>query len=109
MKRYSIFLAEEAENDLLDIYTYIACHDSVNKAEAVLSRLENTYAALSSFPQRGHIVKELKSCGVQIYRELSLNPYRIIYEVLDHHVRVHAILDGRRNLQDHLQFRFLGA
>ena len=35
-------------------------------------------------------------------RETIVAPYRIIYEVDERRVLIHAVVDGRRDLHDHL-------
>lgn len=107
MKKYRVFSVAEAEQDLLDIYDYVAAYDSVEKAEELLQRLEAACHRLTTFPRRGRIPPELERTGVLQYREVFHGPYRIIYEIVGDEVYVHGILDGRRELQELLQFRLL--
>ena len=53
--------------------------------------------------------KELLDLGIQEYRELQYDPYRIIYRVLGRNVYVLVIADGRRDMQTLLQRRLLQA
>ena len=46
--------------------------------------------------------------GVFDFREVFLKPYRIIYEIGEKTVFIHAVFDGRRNCEDLLQQRLLG-
>lgn len=107
MKKYRVFSVAEAEQDLLDIYDYVAAYDSVNKAEELLQRLESACHRLATFPRRGRIPPELERIGVLQYREVFYKPYRIIYEIVRNEVYIHGIFDGRRELQELLQFRLL--
>jgi toxin ParE1/3/4 len=46
--------------------------------------------------------------GVFDFREVFFKPYRILYEIREKTVFIHAVLDGRRNWEDLLQQRLLG-
>ena len=81
MKRYRVRVIEDAEHDLIDIYRYIACHDSVENAEYVLEQLESLCSRLTELPERGHAPPELDRIGVTNYREVNFKPYRVIYTV----------------------------
>lgn len=107
MKRYRVQLVEDAEQDLIDIYRYVATHDSVEKAAHLLDRLESLCARLAGLPKRGHIPPELGRIGVTAYREVYFKPYRVIYEVIGQDVFIHCVLDGRRDMQSLLQRRLL--
>ena len=107
MKRYRVRVIEDAENDLLDIYAYIATHDSVEKGLNVVDKLEALCHTLAELPLRGHIPKELVRVGVGNYLEVHFKPYHVIYEVRSRDVVVHCILDGRRDLQSLLERRLL--
>lgn len=54
MKRYRVPIAEEAEQDLIDIYSYVAIHDSVEKAAYVLDQLEPLCSSLAELPLRAY-------------------------------------------------------
>ena len=105
--RYAVLLAREAEDDLVDIHRHIAESDSVDEADRVLTRIERICGELRRFPHRGHVPPELERIGVLEFREAHFKPYRIVYEVVGARVYVHAILDGRRDLQDLLARRLL--
>ena len=103
MTRYRVRVSEEAEQDLIDIYRYLAIHDSVEKAAYILEQLEQLCSSLAELPVRGHIPPELDRIGVTNYREVHFKPYRVIYEVIGQDVFVHRILDGRRDMQSLLE------
>lgn len=103
MTRYRVRVSEEAEQDLIDIYRYVAIHDSVEKAAYVLEQLEPLCSSLAELPMRGHIPPELDRIGVTNYREVHFKPYRVIYEVIGQDVFVHCVLDGRRDMQSLLE------
>jgi len=105
VKHYRVRLAEDAKQDLIDIYRYIAFHDSVEKAAYVLDQLESLCARLTELPERGHIPLELDRIGVARYREIHFKPYRVIYEVTKQEVFIHCVIDGRRDMQSLLERR----
>ena len=105
MKIYRIRITNDAEDDLFDIYDYIARHDSVERANYVLDKLESLIISLDKTPTRGHTPPELDRIGVKEYKELHFKPYRVIYQIIDGIVVVHACLDGRRDMQTLLERR----
>ena len=107
MKHYRVRLSEEAEQDLIDIYRYIALHDCVENANYVLDQLESLCSRLTDMPERGHIPPELDRIGITSYREVNFKPYRGIYEVIRQDVFVHCILDGRRDIPSLLERRLI--
>ena len=107
MRSYRVRIVEDAEQDLVDIYTYIARNDSTDKAAYVLDHLENLCLQLAELPLRGHVPPELDRIGVTAYREIHFKPYRVIYQVRGLEVFVHCALDGRRDLQSLLERRLL--
>jgi len=107
MTNYEVFIIADAEEDLFEIYNYVAIHDSSKKAEKLIDNLEKTCSTLITFPNRGHIPPELERIGIFEYQEIHYKPYRIIYQIIESTVYVHCILDARRNLQQLLQERLL--
>jgi toxin ParE1/3/4 len=69
--------------------------------------LETAVNNLAEFPDRGSIPKELLALGIRQYRQVIEKPYRIIYETDSNKIIVHAILDGRRDMQSLLIQRIL--
>jgi toxin ParE1/3/4 len=104
---HAVFLIAEAEDDIFDIYRFVAAHDSSGKAENLFTRLRQTIDFLSELPGRGHVPPELDRIDVREFLEIHFKPYRIIYQIVESNVFVHAVLDGRRELQDILQRRLL--
>ena len=100
MGNKSVYWTSIARSDLDAIINYIAV-DSVIKALAVLGKLEKKAASLSAQSGRGRIVPELKTIGINHYRELIVKPWRIVYRVESDRVLIMAVLDSRRDL-DHL-------
>jgi toxin ParE1/3/4 len=104
----TVIMLPETTDDLANLYSYVARHDSIAHADMLLSKLEDTCATLGDNPQRGHVVPELKRIFVEGFREIHYKPYRVIFQIAGETVYVHAILDGRRELQAFLERRLLG-
>lgn len=105
--KYRVHLIEDAEQDLLEIFVYGAQNDSIERAEYVFKRLKERCDQLKQFPHRGHIPTELHFIGIQDFLEVTMKPYRIMYQILDKNVLIHCILDGRRDMQTLLNERML--
>ena len=104
---YEVLIISDAEEDIYEIYNYVATYDSVEKAKYLITKVKETCYSLSTFPNRGHIPPELERIGVFDYKEIHFKPYRIIYQIIESKVYVHCILDGRRDFQQLLQKRLL--
>lgn len=107
IKRYNVYFIEQAENDLYEIFSYVAIRDSGTAAEKLFQKLAEQCMKLEYMPERGGYPKELTRVGIVEFRELNVKPFRIIYQLLDKDVYIHAILDGRRDLEEHLMGRLL--
>lgn len=107
MKRYRVRVIEDAELDLIDIYTYVAANDSGEKAQYVLDQLQTLCLSLDKLATRSHIPPELEHIGVTTYRQVHFKPYRVIYQISGQDVYIHCVLDGRRDMQSLLERRLL--
>jgi len=107
--KYEVLVLAEAEDDLVELYDFIAAEDAPSKAEALLVQLEKACASLDRFPERGRIPPELRRIGVSLYREILLGPYRIVYRIGSRSVHIYAVLDGRRDLTQTLERRLIGS
>jgi len=104
---YHINILEEAEQDLRDIYYYVAYNDSKANALSLLDELESACFRLENFPKRGIVPHELKEIGIIDYLQVICFSYRIIYQIEQQQVFIHAVLDGRRDMPSLLERRFL--
>ena len=102
-----VVITEDAERDLQGIFDFIAAHDSLIHAEAILRELERAVDSLDRHAARGGVVPELAALGMQHYRQLITKPYRVIYQLRDAQVFVVLIADARRDMQSLLQQRLL--
>lgn len=104
-----IRLTEPALADLLAINDYYLVEVSDKLAAKVIDTLEAAVNSLADLNERGTVPKELLVLGIRQYRQLIVKPYRIIYQKQPEQVVVHAILDGRRDMQTLLIQRLIGA
>jgi toxin ParE1/3/4 len=107
MKTYKVYIVADAEEDLFELYHYVATYDSVTKAKNLLNRIEQTCNKFSKLPDRSHLPPELERIGILNYKEIHFKPYRIIYQIIENNVYIHCILDGRRDLSQLLQERLI--
>ncbi|OAP36885.1 plasmid stabilization protein [Sinorhizobium glycinis] len=105
--RYQVYLAHDAEQDIEDLYRYLAARDGEPTAGRILEDIEAACANLSEFPERGTIPKELAALGIADYRELHHKPWRMIYRVIEDRVIVYCVVDGRRDMQNFLERRLM--
>jgi toxin ParE1/3/4 len=105
--KYKVFLIADAEEDIFEIYNYVAKHDSPAKADKLFENLKMTCLGLESFPERGHTPPELERINLIGFSEIHFKPYRIIYQIRNNEVYIHCVLDGRRELQELLEQRLL--
>ncbi len=104
---FEVLLTPDAEEDLVELYDYIANHDSPDIAECVLGKFEGVFEQLAHLPARGAYPRELLALGIGDYREVFFKPYRIIYRVVEGRVYVLLVADGRRDMQSLLQRRLV--
>ncbi|HJX63036.1 MAG TPA: type II toxin-antitoxin system RelE/ParE family toxin [Polyangia bacterium] len=83
--------------------------ESPLRAGPIVDRIVDRAESLTKFPSRGRTPPELRSIGDHTWREIQESPWRIIYRVGASVVQVHAVLDGRRSLEDILMERILHA
>jgi len=105
-KRRAISISESATRDIEAIGLYIAENGDVVTAIRIMTELEDRCNSLCEFAERGNRPKELLAVGIGKYRELHHKRYRIVYEVGSRDVTIHAILDGRRDMETLLRQRF---
>ena len=94
-----VIVSKLAKEDLREIISYYKSL-SPNYVEKTISEFEKNVLSLKDFPKSGRIVPELEKQGIENFRELIQGYYRIIYEINNDIVNVHAIIDGRRDFED---------
>ena len=104
MKR-RVHILQEAEDDIFELYKYILENDSKQSAAYVYGQIREKINSLQEQPERGHHPPELERIGITGFLEIHFKPYRIIYETDGREIFIHAVLDGRRDLQGLLERR----
>jgi toxin ParE1/3/4 len=86
----------DAERDLTDLFDYVAIDSGVDRAEAILRRIEQSLENLALFPRIGRIRDDLDGAP----RMFVVRPWLIIYEPLENEpgIAVWRIVGGRRDL-----------
>lgn len=98
-RKYNVIWSETAHADLIRIIEYIARGSPAN-AKKIVKNIKEKAANLYLSPQRGRIVPELHDQGISHYRELIINPWRLMYRMTDTTVYVLSVLDARQNVED---------
>ncbi len=102
---YEVEFTRSAIADLFDIVEWMARNDSTQHALHVLDQIQAKTDSLSAHPERGAVPLELRSLGIDKYREVFFKSYRIIYQVRDNRVVINLVADGRRDMTSLLQRR----
>lgn len=102
----AVFWTSSANKDLVEISEYLA-EESIDAADAFLSRVDERLTQLAEFPEIGRVVPELKRHNVILFRELVLSPWRFVYREEKDEIFVITVFDGRRNIEDILLRRLL--
>jgi toxin ParE1/3/4 len=94
---YSIRYLRTAQQDLQDIFDYIA-RDNPSAAEARLEEFDQSIARLASFPLLGSIPKDdrLRQMG---YRLLVVGKYLVFYVIKGQVIQIRRVLHGSRSYQ----------
>lgn len=100
----SVPWSEAAERDLEDIVDHVALDSSIN-AEAVVDRLHEQAQSLEHFAARGRRIPELtkrQRTRPTNWRELVVQPWRILFAIEGNTVFVLGIVDSRRDVRARL-------
>jgi len=97
--QYKVSWASVAESDLSNIILYIAEERPTN-ALKILNKIREKASSLKQFPERGRIVPELRDQGINLYREIIVSPWRIVYRISGKEVYVLTVFDSRQNAED---------
>jgi plasmid stabilization system protein ParE len=90
----TVHWTEAALADLQAAEAYIARH-SEQYAHAMVERIFERSELLVSHPRLGPVVPEYEE---ETLRELFVDPYRIVYRLLDEQVDILAVVHGARRM-----------
>jgi plasmid stabilization system protein ParE len=103
---YEIIWARVAEQDLKKIIDYIA-NEHPGNALKIFRKIQEELSKLYTMPERCRIIPELREQGIMQYRELIVDPWRIVFRISNTTVYVLSVLDSRRNIEDILWERLI--
>jgi toxin ParE1/3/4 len=94
----SVVYSLEADNDLADLFAYVAIEDGLDRAALVLQRIQTAITSLADWPGIGRVRKDLDGTP----RLFSVGPWVIVYEAqnTDQGIVVWRVVDGRRDLRN---------
>ena len=95
-KRFRVNLSQQAQNDLEQIFYYIA-DDNINNATNFILQLEKKIYSLGSFPERHPLIPENKFFDTN-YRHLIFKKYRVVYRITEKSVFILRIFHGAKLL-----------
>lgn len=95
-KKYSVWISQNAQNDLDHIFSYIAA-DSINNAKKFVLALEEKIQRLDTFPEGFAYIPENIFFGTN-YRHIIHKKYRVIYKVDRDSVYVLRVIHGAKLL-----------
>jgi toxin ParE1/3/4 len=101
MPQQRIVLSLDAERDLDSLFDWIAHDSGVERAEAILRRIDETLDLIADVPRIGRVRYDLDGEP----RTFSVWPWIIVYEPQStgQGMVVWRIIDGRRDLPRHIR------
>ena len=106
-RRHRVVWTETARGDVDRLAAYLFAETPL-RAEHLVEKILRRAETLSVSPARGRRVPELRWVGDRTWREIQNPPWRISCRVTTAKaVEIHAVLDGRRDLEDILLERML--
>ena len=105
-RRFRVVWTEVASQDVERLAGYLG-DEAPLRADHILERIISRGESLESSPSRGRRPPQLRSVGDRTWREVHEPPCRLIYRLVGGAVEIHAVLDGRRDLDDILLERIL--
>jgi toxin ParE1/3/4 len=89
-----IILSPEADEDLIEIWSYLAQQASDRVADRQLSEIETVCSTLETWPHSGRKRDELLA-GV---RSVPVHPYVVFYRIRDEAIEIVRVVHGRRDI-----------
>ncbi|MFY9940669.1 MAG: type II toxin-antitoxin system RelE/ParE family toxin [Desulfobacterales bacterium] len=104
---FAVEFTTGARQDLQKIYRYIKAAGRPEAGKRLYEQLSNACGSLSQHPERGSVPSELEDISEMLCRQIVIQNYRIIYQLIGKVVIIHGIIDGRRNLRETMRQRIL--
>ncbi len=93
--RFEIFWTGPALVDLRSVRDDVATEGKPAAAKRLAKKIRDSVLRLQVHPRSGRPVPEFPGAG---YREVIVNPYRVVYELAENRVVVLRVWHGRRDL-----------
>ena len=106
MRHKVVFLAS-AEQDLKQLRAYLRTNFSPSSWSMTYAEIKQARQRLMTFPLSGSIPQELETLNLVQYRQVIVGMNRIIYEIRQETIYIHAIVDVRRDAPSLLMRRLL--
>jgi toxin ParE1/3/4 len=91
-------LLASGEVELKRLRRYIVRAFGMSVWETSYAQIKASIAHLRVYPESGHVVDVIGSLTGDKFREVISGQNRVVYEVKDHTLYVHLIVDTRRDL-----------
>ena len=105
--KYVIKWTEYANQDLNEIIDYMINNGNILNAKNIFIKIKERCDLLKSNPEQGRIVPEFERLNIRKYKEIIVNPWRIIYKIDKEEIQILVVIDGRRNTEDILLERII--
>jgi toxin ParE1/3/4 len=92
--RFPRFWSPQAEEDLLDIWSFVAQESSAETADKLLREIDHACFALGAWPEYGRVRNEVRE-GL---RSVRVNRYVVFYRVKKSAIQIVRVLDERRDV-----------
>jgi plasmid stabilization system protein ParE len=102
-----VVLLASAEQDVKELRSYILKNFSRLTWQTTYGKLKESVGNLATHPYLGAIPDELEALQLTQYRQILSGKNRVIYEVRQDTVFIHAIMDTRRDMMSFLMARLL--
>ncbi|HXJ92070.1 MAG TPA: type II toxin-antitoxin system RelE/ParE family toxin [Terriglobia bacterium] len=99
MSRYR--LGHDAEQDLDDIWEFVAAHN-IDAADRLVAKFFDTFEALAQMPGMGHQRKDLTHLAVLFW---PVGNYLVIYRAERTPIEIVAVVHGKRDVPTFLRQR----
>jgi toxin ParE1/3/4 len=84
----------EAEQDILEIWLYVAKESGPRRADFIIDKIEKAYEMLVDFPEIGNLRPDIAAD----VRGLVSSPYLILYRIGTSRIEIARIVHGSRDL-----------
>ncbi|MBC3875175.1 type II toxin-antitoxin system RelE/ParE family toxin [Undibacterium flavidum] len=105
---YTVYVLDDAEEDLWQIHTYIKNQFSEKLANKIYTDIRNSILMLEDNPQLGTSIPQLAMLGMTQWRQMVvMGKNKIVYEIEENrqHIYVYLICTERQDYDAFLQRR----